>query len=157
VGSDVIVGPVNSTRSQTYADSHGSTIVAGNLTAADSSITFSNSVVVKDNVTVTAGADAVYFAGIGMQTLQSGAGSSFGNINHTAPGTLRLQSGLTVAGTFVNGFGTFDANDQAVTVSAAATILGGTYLAGTAPQTFLSGLAITNGIFTGSTGPMTII
>jgi hypothetical protein len=155
-GSDIIVGPVSSSRSQTYTDPHGSTTVAGNLTAADSSITFSDSVIVKDQVTVSAGANAIYFAGTGTQMLESGAGSSFGNINHTATGTLRLQSGLTDNGSFVNGFGIFDANNQPVTVSEQATVLGGTYLAGTAPQTFLTGLAITNGLFASSTGPMTV-
>jgi hypothetical protein len=67
-----------------------------------------------------------------------------------------LKSSLTVTGSFINGAGTFDANDQAVTVAGTAAILGGTYLAGTAPQTFHSGLSLPSGVFASSTGPMTV-
>jgi hypothetical protein len=101
-------------------------------------------------------AGLVNFAGSGTQTLQSGSGSSFGNISHTGSGTLRLTSGLTVTGTFANRAGTFDANDQPIAVAGAATVTGGTYLAGTAPQSFGGGLSITGGVFRSSTGPMTV-
>jgi hypothetical protein len=140
-GSDVTLGAVTTAGSQYYANPHGTTRVTGNLTAADSAITFTDSVATRDGVTVTAGANAVYFVGSGTQTLQSGSGASFGNVNHTTLGTLQLTSGLTVSGSFINGAGTFDANDQPVTVTALAAVLGGTYQAGTAPQTFNNGLA----------------
>jgi hypothetical protein len=155
-GSDVKLGAVTSSGSQYYANPHGTTLVTGNLTAADSAITFTDSVVVSDGVTVTAGANSVNFAGSGTQTLHSGNGSRFDNVNHTATGTLQLTSGLIVTGSFLNGAGTFDANDQAVTVAGAGAILGGTYLAGTAPQTFRAGLSLPGGLFTSSTGPMTV-
>jgi fibronectin-binding autotransporter adhesin len=153
---DVNLGSVTTTGVQTYANPSGTTTVTGNLTAADSSITFTDSVAVNAGVTITAGASTVNFAGSGTQTLQSGSGTSFGNINHSGIGTLRLLSGLTVTGTFTNAAGAFDANDQSVTVAGAATVVDGTYLAGTAPQTFNGGLAITGGLFTSSTGPMTV-
>jgi hypothetical protein len=155
-GSDVKVGPVTTRGSQYYVNPNGTTTVAGNLTTAGSSITFTDSVVVNDNVTVTAGANASYFVGNGTQTLQSGSGSSFGSVNHTATGTLRLKSALTVTGSFINGFGVFDANDQPVTVTGAAAVLAGTYLAGTAPQIFKRGVAIARGLFGSSTGPMSV-
>src|SRR5260370_35950517 len=44
-GSDVQLAPVTSSCSQYYVNPNGATIVAGNLTAADSSITFTDSVV----------------------------------------------------------------------------------------------------------------
>jgi hypothetical protein len=67
-----------------------------------------------------------------------------------------LVSGLTVTGTLIQAAGTFDANDQPVTVGRAAIVTGGTYLAGTAPQTFAGGLVIADGVFTSSRGPMTV-
>jgi hypothetical protein len=155
-GSDVDLGPVTTSGVQSYVDPSGITNVSGNLTAMDSPITFTDSVVVNDGVTVDAGASTVNFAGSGTQTLQSGNGTSFDNISHTGTGTLQLTSGLTVTGSFTNSAGTFDANDQPVTGMGPATVAGGTYLAGMAPQTFRSGLSITGGLFTSSTGPMTV-
>ncbi len=130
--------------------------MAGNLSTVGSAITFTDSVVVNDGIGITAGANAVSFAGTGTQTLQAGSGSRFGNVNHTAGGTLQLKGDLTVLGSFNNGAGTFDANDHGLTVTGAAAILGGTYLVGTAPQTFESGLGIRNGMLTSSTGPMNL-
>lgn len=69
---------------------------------------------------------------------------------------LRLTGALSVTGSFSNGAGTFDANDQAVTVAGLATVADGTYLAGTALQNFQGGLIIAGGAFTSSTGPMTV-
>ncbi|HLJ91609.1 MAG TPA: hypothetical protein VKU02_00315 [Gemmataceae bacterium] len=155
-GSDVTLGSVTTSGSQYYASPHGITTVAGNLTTSGSSLTFADSVVVNGGVLVTAGTNAVSFVGNGTQTLQAGSGVRFGNVNHTAGGTLQLKGDLTVVGSFVNGAGTFDANDQAVSVASAAALLGGTYLAGTAPQTFHSGLAIVGGTLMSSTGPMAI-
>jgi len=155
-GSDVQLGAVTTTGSQFYANPNGITTVAGNLSTAGSAISFTDSVIVNGGMSVTAGTNAVYFAGAGTQTLQAGSGSRFGNVNHTARGTLRLASDLTVLGSFNNGVGTFDANDHAVSGTGAAAILGGTYRAGTAPQTFSSGLAILNGMLISSTGPMNI-
>jgi hypothetical protein len=130
--------------------------VSGNLITDGSSIAFAGSVIVDDGVTVTAGANGVYFVGNGIQTLHSGSGTTFGNVNHTAAGTLQLTSGLTVTGSFINAAGTFDANDQPVTVAGAAAILSGTYLAGSASQSFQSGLALLQGTFMSSTGPMSV-
>jgi hypothetical protein len=139
-----------------YASPHGTTVVTGNLTAADNPITFTNSVAVDDAVTVDAGADSILFGGSGTQMLQSGSGARWGNVEHNGPGTLQLTSPLTITGTFTNSAGTFDAHDQSVTVSRSATISGGTYLAGTTPQNFLGGLILSGGAFTSSSGPMTI-
>jgi hypothetical protein len=156
-GSDVQLGAVTSSGSQFYANCNGTTRVTGNLTAGDSSILFRDAVVVSDGVTVTAGANAVRFVGSGPQTLQGGSTTRWGNINHTATGTLQLTSSLRVTGSLINAAGTFDANDQPVTVSAGvAAVLGGQYLAGTAPQTFADGLVITGGLFSSSTGPMQV-
>jgi hypothetical protein len=67
-----------------------------------------------------------------------------------------LTSGLTVLGRFSNQSGTFDANNQPITVSGLTTVAGGTYLAGTAPQSFTGGLVILAGVFTSSAGPMSV-
>jgi hypothetical protein len=155
-GSDEILGSVTTSGPQNYGNPNGTTYVTGNLTATYSPITFASSVVVSDGVTVDAGASTVNFAGSGTQTLQTGSSTTFGNLNHTGSGTLQLTSGLTVTGAFINSGGTFDANDQAVTVAGLATVADGTYLAGMGPQIFSSGLTITGGVFTSSTGPMTI-
>jgi hypothetical protein len=103
-----------------------------------------------------ASAYSVYFAGSGTQTLQSGTGSRFGNLIHSAPGTLQLASGLTVTGTLVQAAGTFDAQDQPITVGREANISGGTFLAGTAPLNFTGGLVLGAGVFTSSSGSMTV-
>jgi hypothetical protein len=155
-GSDVNLGLVATSGAQSYSNPNGTTNLTGNLTATDNPITFTDAVAVSDGVTVDAGASTVNFASNGTQTLQSGNGTIFDNVNHTGSGTLQLTSGLTVTGTFTNSAGTFDADDQPVTVSGPATLAGGTYLAGIAPQTFSGGLSITGGSFTSSTGPMTV-
>src|SRR5262249_13977410 len=85
-----------------------------------------------------------------------GSGARFGNLSHTGAGTLQLVRGLVVSGQLTNGAGTFDANDQAVTVSRLASVTGGTYLAGAAPQTFAGGLLVAGGVFTSSSGPMAV-
>jgi hypothetical protein len=155
-GSDEILGPVTTSGPQNYGNLNGTTYVTGNLTTKDSPITFASSVVVNDGVTVNAGASTANFAGSGLQTLQSGAGVTFGNVLHNGTGTLQLTSGLTVVGRFTNEGGTFDANDQPVTVTGLTTVAGGTYLAGTALQNFNGGLVILAGVFTSSTGPMSV-
>jgi hypothetical protein len=105
-GSNIRLGPVTTTGSQTYSSPNGVTTVAGNLTAADSSITFTNSVVVNDGVSVDAGTSTVNFSGSGLQTLQSGDGATFGNLLHDGTGTLRLTSGIDVTGFFMMTAGT---------------------------------------------------
>jgi hypothetical protein len=92
--------------------------VFGDLTTQDAAITFTDSVVVSGGRTVDAGVAFVSFDSSGAQSLTAGAG------------------------TLANTAGTFDANDQPVTVARLATITGGSYLAGTAPQTFAGGLVI---------------
>jgi hypothetical protein len=154
--SDVNLNLVTTLGSQSYTSPNGTTILSGNLSAGDNPITFFNSVVLIDGVTVTAGASTVNFAGIGLQTLQSGSGSSFVNLAHTGPGTLQLTRDLTVTGTLLLASGTFDANDQPVAVAGTTTITAGSsYLAGVTPQTFTGGLVI-QGTFTNPSGPMTV-
>src|SRR5205807_695744 len=89
--SDVELGTVTTTGAQSYASPQGMTRVHGNLTAADSAITFTDSVDVQDGLSITAGANAIFFAGGGLQQLHSGSNSRFGNLNHTATGTLQLS------------------------------------------------------------------
>jgi hypothetical protein len=130
--------------------------VAWYLSANGSPITFTDSVAVNAGVTVGFDGDTIDFAGNGTQTLQSGSGSQFSNFTHTGSGTLRLTGGINVIGSFLDAAGTFDANDQTVTVSGLAQLTDGAYLAGTAPQNFHGGLVLRGGIFTSSTGPMTV-
>jgi hypothetical protein len=155
-GSDVRLSLVTSAGPQSYSNPHGVTIVAADLTTGGFSITFTDSVVINDAVSVGAGATTVDFAGNGTQTLQSGDGATINNLNHNGSGTLKMLSGLAVTGTLIQAAGTFDANDQPVTAEGAALVTGGTYLAGTAPQTFTGGLVLTDGLFTSSTGAMSI-
>jgi hypothetical protein len=155
-GSDVRLMAVTTSGPQSYSSPHGTTVVADSLSAGGFPITFTDSVVVNDGVSVGDGASTVHFAGDGTQTLQSGGGTVVSNLQHDGNGTLRLLSDLTVSGTLIQSAGTFDANEQAVTVGRAALVTGGTYLAGTAPQTFAGGLVQTDGLVTSSTGPMTV-
>jgi hypothetical protein len=155
-GSDVRVGPVTSSGTQSYSNPNGITTVTGDLGTSDQPITFTDSVVINDGVRIDTGSSTVNFAGSGTQTLQSGSDVVFPNLNHTGSGTLQLTSGLTVTGTLLQTAGIFDANDQPVTVGGAAVLTGGTYLAGTAPQMFGGGLIVTEGDFISSTGPMTV-
>jgi hypothetical protein len=155
-GSDIRLETVTTNGPQSYANPHGTTTVAGYLLASGSPITFTDSVAVNAGVTVGFDGDTVDFAGSGTQTLQSASGSQFSNFTHTGSGTLRLTGGLNVFGSFLDAAGTFDANDQTVTVSGLAQITDGAYLAGTAPQNFHGGLVLMGGFFTSSTGPMTV-
>ena len=154
-GSEIDLGSVMTSGVQSYANPNGTTRVSGNLTAANP-ITFYDSAVLGDGVSVDAGFGTVNFAGSGLQTLQSGAGATLGNVLHNGTGTLQLTSGLTVLGRFTTESGTFDANNQTVTVAGLTTVAGGTYLAGTAPQNLNGGLVILAGVFTSSTGPMSV-
>jgi hypothetical protein len=155
-GSGVILGPVMTSGVQSYGSPHGITTVTGNLTSRDNPITFTDSVLVNDGVTVNAGLSTVHFAGSGTQMLQSGSGSRFVNLIHSGPGLLQLTSGLTVTGTLLQAAGTFDANDQPVTVAGTTNVAAGTvYLAGAASQRFTGGLVIQE-TFASSNGPMTI-
>jgi hypothetical protein len=155
-GSDIRLETVTTNGPQSYSNPHGTTTVAGYLLAGGFPIIFTDSVAVNAGVTVGIDGDTVDFAGSGTQTLQSASGSQFSNFTHTGNGTLRLTGGLSVIGSFIDGAGTFDANDQTVTVSGLAQITDGAYLAGTAPQNFHGGLVLRGGIFTSSTGPMTV-
>jgi hypothetical protein len=154
-GSDIRLETVATNGPQSYSSPHGITTVAGYLVASGSPITFTDSVAVNAGVTVGIDGDTVDFAGGGTQTLQTASGSQFSNVTHTGSGALRLTGGLNV-GSFIESAGTFDANDQTVTVSGQAQITDGVYLAGTAPQNFVGGLLLTRGLFTSSTGPMTV-
>jgi hypothetical protein len=154
-GSDVNLGSVTTNGIQSYADPNGTTRVSGNLMAANP-ITFYDSVVLNDDVRVDAGFATVNFAGSGLQQLQGGTGATLGNVLHNGTGTLQLTSGLAVQGWLTNQSGTFDANNQPVTVAELTTVAGGTYLAGTAPQSFTGSLVILAGVFTSSSGPMSV-
>jgi hypothetical protein len=128
-GSDIRLDTVTTSGPQSYRTPQGSTTVAGNLTAADQSITFMDSVVVNDGVTLDAGSDAIQFAGNGTQTLQSGSGVRFSNLSHTGSGTLQLTGDLNITGTFSSTAGTIDASipsmvmiSEALTFTAATTL-----------------------------------
>jgi autotransporter-associated beta strand protein len=139
--SDAVVGPVTSTAAQTYTNANGTTVVAGNLSAASHAITFFDSVALNASIT----ASAVNFAGTSTQDL-GGTGGSLPNLVHNGSGTLRLTSDLTVSGAFTNSSGTFDANGQAVTVGGLTTIASGTqYLGSTGSQSFGGGLSLPAG------------
>jgi hypothetical protein len=155
-GSDLRLGPVTTSGPQSYSTPHGVTTVAGDLDASATPITFTDSVVLNAGVRVGTGSSTVNLAGTRTQTLRSGPGARISNLNHTGSCRLQLLSGLAVTGSLVQAAGTFDANDQPVTVAQAAVVTGGTYLAGTAAQTFTSGLVVVDGAFTSSTGPMTV-
>jgi hypothetical protein len=154
-GSDLILNSATSTGGQNYATPNGTTTILGSISAADSPVVFQHSVVLGDDVTLSAGTSAIRFAGANTQTLQAGVGATFANFEHTG-GSLQLLSDLTVTGTFTNSAGSFDANDQAVTVTGQATVSNGTYFAGVGVQTFTGGLTLTGGTFTTSTGPMNV-
>ena len=154
-GSDVDLGSVTTSGVQSYADPNGITTVSGNLTAANP-ITFDDSVVLNAGVSIDADFGTVNFAGSGLQQLTSGTGATLGNVLHNGTSTLQLTSGLTIQGRFTNQSGTFDANNQPVTVAGLTTVAGRTYLAGTAPQSLDGGLVILAGVFTSSTGPMSV-
>jgi autotransporter-associated beta strand protein len=116
-GSDVIVGPVTSSGTQTYLNPNGTTVIAGNLVATGSSnINFFNSVTLSAGAAVTA--NQVNFAGSGTQVLQSGPGASFANLNETGGGTLRLASSVNIAGNFTFNIstGVLDATNQQLSV-----------------------------------------
>ncbi len=67
-------------------------------------------------------------------------------------GTITQSRSLTVYGTFSEGGGTFNAEGNTTIIGNLATLYAGTYLASTNSQTFISGLSILGGTFTGSTG-----
>ena len=100
-GSDIELGSVMTSGVQSYADPNGITTVSGTTVAANP-ITFYDSVVLNDGVSVDAGYGTVNFAGSGLQTLQSGTGATLGNVLHNGTGTLQLTSDLTVLGRLTN-------------------------------------------------------
>jgi hypothetical protein len=63
VGSDVILGPVTTAGTQSYANPHGTTRVTGNLAAGGNAVTFNNAVALAAGLTLGAGSDTVTFAG----------------------------------------------------------------------------------------------
>jgi hypothetical protein len=63
VGSDVILGPVTTAGTQSYANPHGTTRVTGNLAAGGNVVTFNNAVALAAGLTLGAGSDTVTFAG----------------------------------------------------------------------------------------------
>jgi autotransporter-associated beta strand protein len=152
-GSDVVVGPVTNSGAQTYVNANGTTVVAGNLSAA-AAISFQNSVAIGAGETITA--PAVNFSGSGTQIL-SDPGGSLPNVVHNGSGILQLASALTVSGAFTNAQGFFDANGQTVTVAGPASVSGGLFIASSAAQAFNGGLALSGaGTFLGQTGGVTV-
>jgi autotransporter-associated beta strand protein len=115
-----------------------SVTVAGDFTNLSGDVTTSHTVSVGGNWgwsggTLTSAGSIVLFNGAGPQLLVSGS-QAFNQLLHTGAGTLLLADTLTVGGNFTNSAGTFDANDQAVTVSGSALLSGGAYLAASAAQ-----------------------
>jgi hypothetical protein len=162
-GSDLVVGPVTSTGSQTYSSSNGTTVVAGNLSAG-SQITFQNSVALGAGQTVTA--PAVNFPSSGLQTL-SGPDGSLSNLVHNGSGTLRLTSNVTVAGAVsnTNSLGVFDISNQALTVGGNWTWSARAFLAagsevnfnGTADQALTSRGKVFNDLAHSGSGTLTLL
>ena len=107
-GSAIILGSVTTSGSQSYASPNGTTTIGGNLTAAGNPITFTDSVLVNNGVTVDAGSSTVNFASNGTQTLQAGSGASFGNVLHNGTGTLQITSAISVIGSFTATAGTLE-------------------------------------------------
>jgi hypothetical protein len=70
-------------------------------------------------------------------------------------GTVALNEGLTVTGTFTEQAGTYNANGYTTAVTGLTTVSGGAYLTATGAQTFTGGLTVAGGKFTGSTGTVT--
>jgi hypothetical protein len=62
-GSDVILGPVTTAGTQTYANSNGTTQVTANLAAGGNAVTFNNIVALAAGLTLGAGSDNFTFAG----------------------------------------------------------------------------------------------
>jgi hypothetical protein len=161
-GSDVAVGPVTTSGTQTYTNPNGTTAVAGNLSA--SIMTFNNSVALSAGVTVTAG--TVRFPSGGTETLQAGDGASLSNLVHSGSGTLRLTSAVTVAGAFsnTNVLGTLDASNQTFTVGGDWTWTNGSFLSadsdvnfnGAAGQALTSDGQVFNNVTHAGTGTLTL-
>lgn len=81
-----------------------------------------NTVNISGSLTLSASSDMTYssalvFNGSGTQIV-SLAGGSLGAITHSGSGTLRMASGISLAGDFNNSAGVLDLNSQAVTVLA---------------------------------------
>jgi hypothetical protein len=70
-GSDVVLGPVTTAGTQSYANPNGTTLVTGDLAATDSPVTFADAVVLNAGLTLSAGSSSVSFAG-GMVALNPG-------------------------------------------------------------------------------------
>jgi hypothetical protein len=153
-GSDIILALITTAGSQTYTNPNGGIQLTNDVLSTSGPVTFNHSVEVNDGVTVYAGTGTVNFAGSETQLLQCGVGAVFVTLNHTGSGILQLITPLTITDTLTNSAGTFDANDQAVSVSGSVRVLAGTYLTGTGVQDF--DLLISGGVVTSSTGPMTI-
>jgi hypothetical protein len=81
-GSDVILGPVTTAGAQSYSAPNGTTTVTGDLTTADSPVTFNQSVVLVPGLTLSVGAGTV----------------TFGGTVAPAPGALTVAGGLALAG-----------------------------------------------------------
>src|SRR5262249_20407407 len=62
-GSDVVLGSVTTAGPQSYANPNGTTVVTGNLTTADSPLTFTDAVLLNPGLTLSAGSSSVLFAG----------------------------------------------------------------------------------------------
>ena len=62
-GSDIVLGPVTTAGAQSYSNPNGTTLVTGNLTATDSPVSFTDSVILNAGLTLSAGSSVVTFAG----------------------------------------------------------------------------------------------
>jgi hypothetical protein len=97
-GSDVSLGPVTTTGSQSYANPKGTAMVTGNLTAADNPITFNHSVVLNAGLALNVGSSTVSFSAgtiapspgvvtVGGSVLFTGAATLSATLNGTDPGS----------------------------------------------------------------------
>ncbi len=76
----------------------------------------------------------------------------FYNLSHTGAGTTQAAHDLNVVNAFTNTNGIFDANDHNITIGGLTTVSGGEYRSRSGVQALNGGLAVSGGVFTGSTG-----
>lgn len=100
--------------------------------------------------------DAVVFTNTSSKpsVVDTAFGGTVGSLLLTSifTGSVTLDRSLTVATTFTQGGGTYNADGQATTVDGVTDLYIGTYLASTGVQTFGGGLNVLGGSFIGSTG-----
>ncbi len=146
LGSNAIVVTGNwSQSSGAFSVTSGTISVAGNFSHTGGTFTAGTGTVI---LTASSGTQTFDSGGIGVP-------SQFNNISHTGAGILQIiNNNVKINGTLTNdtGAGNFDANGQQVTVTGLTTLTAGSYLAGSATQSFNGGLTINGGTLTGAGG-----